>query len=425
MLCHSNRLAVSRTALAGASLLALALGVGAFPRNAAAWPVGQEDTVTLDDFTTTSKEGAKITIKHADFKGTNLSKDEIVKMLTPDTSADDETALVQKFKVAEMSIPLIDIVPKDGGAVHVHDVMGKDIDSGKIGKFSISGIDGGGTDKDGPVTIKTGALTLEDADLTDALGAAKDPSQISPMAHLGHFSWVGVDMTVPDKDAGGKPIHIALGSMEARNTYDGDVFKQGETTLKNLVIEPAAGSEFANNIGILGYKSVQLTAHIAAHYDAGAKKLTLDDFTIDSANAGAIGLKADFTDIDPSVFGPDANARLAAVAGGGVSGVEIKFANAGLFEKSVAFFADQQKLTPEALKKQWQAAAGQMLPAVLGGDPSALKIAGEAQKFIGAPTNLTVVVKPKSGSFKFADAMSGGDPMAVISTLDIVATANK
>jgi hypothetical protein len=425
MLRHSNRLIVSRSALASACLLTFALGVGAFPQNAAAWPVGQEDTVTLDDFTTTSKEGAVMTIKHAEFKGTNLSKDEIVKMLTPDTSADDETALVQKLKVAEMSIPAIDIVPKEGGAVHIHDVSGKDIDAGKIGTFSISGIDGAGTDKDGPISIKAGAFIMEDADLADALSAAKDPSQISPMTHLGHFSWVGIDMTVPDKDAGGKPIHIALGSIEVRNTYDGAVFKQGATALKSLVIEPAKGSEFANNIAILGFTRVELSARVAAHYDAGAKKLTLDDFTIDGANAGAIGLKADFSDIDPSVFGADAAARMAAVAGGAINAIEIKFANAGLFEKSVAFYADQQKVTPEALKKQWAAAAGQMLPAVLGGDPSALKIAAEAQKFITAPTNMTITVKPKSGAFKFADAMGAGDPMAVIGTLDIAAVANK
>lgn len=425
MLRHSNRTAVSRSALGGVCLLALALGVGAFPHSAAAWPVGQDDEVTLDDFTTTSKDGAVVTIKHADFKGTNLSKDEIVKLLTPDTSPEDETALVQKLKVAEISIPAIDIVPKDGGAIHIHDVSGHDIDLGKIGNFSISGIDGGGTDKDGPVAIKTGPFTLEDADLNDALATTKDPSQISPMTHVGHVSWVGVDLTVPDKDAGGKPIHIALGSLEIRNKYDGAVFKEGTTVLKSLVIEPAKGSDFANNIGILGYERVELSARVAAHYDAASKKLTLDDFTIDGANAGAIGLKAAFTDIDPSLFGADAAARMAAVAGGAIAGIELKFANAGLFEKSLAFYADQQKITPEALKKQWSAAAGQMLPAVLGGDPSALKIAGEAQKFIDAPTNLTISVKPKSGSFKFADAMGAGDPMAVIGTLDIVAAANK
>ena len=81
---------------------------------------------------------------------------------------------------------------------------------------------------------------------------------------------------------------------------------------------------------------------------------------------------------------------MGALAGGGIAAIEVKFVNAGLFEKSVAYFAAQQKTTPEAVKKQWAAAAGQMLPAVLGGDPSALKVAAEAQKFIAAPTNLTI-----------------------------------
>ena len=103
----------------------------------------------------------------------------------------------------------------------------------------------------------------------------------------------------------------------------------------------------------------------------------------------------------------------------------MKFVNAGLFEKAVAYFADQQKATPEAVKQQWAAAAGQMVPAMLGGDPSALKVAAETQKFVATPTNLTISLHPKSGALKFSDAMSAGDPMAVLGMIDIVATANK
>jgi hypothetical protein len=276
------------------------------------------------------------------------------------------------------------------------------------------------------VSVKAGAFVMENADLADALGAAKDPKQISPLTHLGHVSWEGLDFIVPDKDSGpGKAIHVALGSIDIRNNYDGNILKDGATTLKGLLIEPSKGSEFANSLAILGYTRIELNARIAAHYDASAKKLSIDDFTIDGANAGAIGLKADFADVDPALFGVDQAARIGAITGGAISAIEIKFVNAGLFEKSVTYFADQQKTSPDALKKQWADAAGQMLPAVLGGDPSALKVAAEAQKFIAAPTNLTIALHPKSGTFKFSDAMGAGDPMALISTIDIVAVANK
>jgi hypothetical protein len=220
-------------------------------------------------------------------------------------------------------------------------------------------------------------------------------------------------------------MHIALGSFELRNNYDGDVLKDGSVTMKGLVFEPSKGSDFANSLTMFGYSKLDLGASISVHYDSAGKKLTIDDFSINGADAGALGLKASFENIDPSLFGADEGARMGAVAGGAITSIELKFVNAGLFEKTLAFVAQQQKVTPEALKTQWAGMAGQVLPAVLGGDPSALKVAAEAQKFIGAPSNLTVTVKPKSGSFKFSDAISAGDPMGVLSGLEIVATANK
>jgi len=39
-----------------------------------------------------------------------------------------------------------------------------------------------------------------------------------------------------------------------RNNYDGATFKDGVTKLKSLVVEPSPGSEFANNLAILGFK---------------------------------------------------------------------------------------------------------------------------------------------------------------------------
>jgi hypothetical protein len=408
------------------ALLAVAIAFGTAPRLAAAWPVGQDDEVILDDFSTTSKDGDVLTIKHADFKGTNLSRDEIVTMLTPDTSSEDETALVKRLKVAEMSIPTIEIAMKKGGVIRVHDVVGTDIDSGTVGKLGFSGIDGGGGEKDGPVSVKAGAFVMENVGLSDALDAASAPQRLSSMARLGHLSWEGIDVVAPDKDSGpGKTIHVALGSVDIRNAYQGDLFKDSTMSMKNLVIEPTKGSAMSDSLALFGYSRIEISLRIAAHYDAAAKKLSLGDLTLDGANAGAIAVKADFADVDPALFGSDSEARMAAVTSGAMTGIEFKFVNAGLFEKALAYFAGQQKTTPEALKQQWAATAGQMLPALLGGDPAALKVAAEAQKFVAAPTNLAIALRPKTGTFKFSDAAAAGDPMSLIAALDIVAVANK
>ena len=415
-----------RAPIAVAGFLALALGVGSFPRFAAAAPQDSA-TVTLDDFTVTSRQGDVITIKHAVFEGANLNEQEIVKMLTPDTPPEDELALVRKLKAASISIPSIDIAKKKGGAIHIHDVSATDVDSGKIGKLGFSGIDGAGAGDDGPVSVKSGALRLENADLSEALGSAGDPAEVSSTARLGFLSWEGVDIVAPDKENGaqGGAIHLGLASIESRNNYDGETFRDSATTLKGLIIEPSKGSEFANSLGALGYTSVELNASAVVRYDAGGKKLAVEDITIDYAKAGSIGVKANFGGIDPALFGKDRGAQMAAVTEGDISSLEIKFVNSGIFEKAVAYYAGQQKTTPEALRQQWAAVAGQMLPVLLGGDPAALKVAAEAQKFIAAPTSLTIALRPKADALKFADFLAVADPSALLAKIDIEASANK
>lgn len=415
-----------RAPIAGASLVTLALGLGLSPWIGVA---AAEDlaTVTLDDFTVTSQHGDVVTIKHAVFEGANLSKEEIVKLLTPDTPSADELALVRKLKASSISIPSIDIAKKKGGAIHIHDVSATDIDAGKIGKLGFSGIDGAGTGDDGPVSVKSGALRLENADLSQAFGSAENPAQLSPTARLGFFSWEGVDIMAPDKEsaAQGGAIDIGLASVESRNTYDGDTFRDSATTLKGLTIEPAKGTEFANSLGALGYASVELSATAVVRYDASGKKLAIEDITIDYAKAGSIGLKADFGGIAPALFGSDRGAQMAAIADGDIASLEIKFVNSGLFDKAVAYYAHQQNATPEAVKQQWAAAAGQMVPMFLGGDPAALKVAGEAQKFIAAPTSLTIALRPKADALKFTDFLALDNPAALLAKIDIQASANK
>ncbi|HLW90979.1 MAG TPA: hypothetical protein VKS78_06745, partial [Roseiarcus sp.] len=103
---------------ASASLSVLALAAGAlFCAPALAWPGGDGKDVVLEDFHTASKDGGKIFIKHAEFTNTNLSQEEVAKLLNPETQSKEELELVRKLKAEKISIPSIEVTPKDGGKV--------------------------------------------------------------------------------------------------------------------------------------------------------------------------------------------------------------------------------------------------------------------------------------------------------------------
>jgi hypothetical protein len=404
---------------AGVSLLATAA--------AFAWPVaGDRGDVVVDNLAFKSADGDSFSIAHVAVTNTNLSKDEIVKLLTPDAPADEDRALAQKLKADKIAIPSIDILEKDGAKIHLADLTAAHVDAGRIETLDLASFEATGTDKGGAVSVKSGALHLDGLDVARLL-ADDDPAgaTLSPSRLVG-FTLNGLDIVAPDtEDAPGQSIHIAIGSIELRNDYAGDSIKRGDAKVAGVVIEPSPGSSAGKSLASLGYSRIELAMAIGASYLADAKTFALENFAVDGAQMGSIGLKANFTDVAPALFGTDSAGRMQALFDAGVASIEIKLVNDGLFEKALAYVAKQQDLSPDKLRAQWSEMIGQTAPVMLGGSPAGLALAAEAQKFVAEPKNLTVDVKAKSGALKAADFMAISDPTEFAGKLDISAAANR
>jgi hypothetical protein len=402
---------------AGAALFA---AVCAFAAPAAA------GDVTVDNLAFKSLDGDSFAIAHVEFTNTNLSKEEVVKLLTPDTPADDDRALAQKLKADKVAIPSIDILAKDGSKIHLAGLTASHVEAGRIEALDLASFEATGTDKGGAVSVKSGALHLDGLDVAQLLADDDSASAASTPSRLVGLTLNGLDIVAPDpEDTPGQSIHVAIGSIDVRNEYSGDSIKKGDTKVVGIVIEPSPGSDSGKSLASLGYSKIELAMSIGADYQADAKALTLDNFAIDGVQMGSVGLKANFTDVSPALFGTDSGGRIQALFDAGVASIEIKLVNSGLFEKALAYAAKQQGLSPDKLRAQWSAMIGQVAPVMLGGSPAGLALAAEAQKFVAEPKNLTVTAKAKSGALKASDFMAIGDPTEFAGKLDISAAANR
>jgi len=402
---------------AGAALIA---AVSAFAAPAAA------DDVTIDNLGFKSLDGDSFVIAHVEFANTNLSKDEVVKLLTPDTPADDDRALAQKLKADKIAIPSIDILGKDGSKIHVAGLIASHVDAGRIEALDLTALEATGTDNGGAVAVKSGALHLDGLDIAQLL-ADDDPAGSAPApSRLVGMTLNGLDIVAPDpENEPGQTIHVAIGSIEVRNEYAGASIKHGDSKVAGIVIEPSPGSDAGKSLASLGYSKVELAMAIGAEYQADAKTFALENFTVDGVEMGSVGLKANFTDVAPALFGSDGAGRMQALFDAGVASIEIKLVNDGMFEKALAYTAKQQGLSPDKLRAQWSAMIGQMAPVLLGGSPAGLALATEAQKFVAAPKTLTISAKVKSGALKASDFMAIDDPAEFAGKLDISAAANR
>ena len=408
-------------------LAAWSVGASLLATTAFGWPVANDaGDITIDGLALKSADGDSFAIAHVEVTNTNLTKDEIVKLLTPDTPADDELALARKLKADKFAIPSIDIVGKDGSKIHLSGMAAGHIDGGKVETLDVASVDATGTDKDGSVAIKLGPLHLDGLDVA-RLMARDDPAAAAlPPSRLVGLTLSGIDVVAPDPgDAPGQTVHVSVGSIAVHNDYSGDSIKHGDTKISGVVVEPSPGSDASKTLASFGYSKIELAMTVDVKYEADAKTFAFEDFTIDGVEIGSIGLKANFTDVAPTLFGADNGSRMQALLEAGVASIEVKLVNGGLFDKALAYSAKQQGVAPDKLRAQWSAMVGQTTPALLGGSPAGLTLAAEAQKFVADPKNLTVTVKAKSGSLKAGDFMAISDPSEFVGKLDIAATANR
>ncbi len=385
------------------------------------------ETIVLDNVTMQNPGKATATIKQIEFVGTNLTKEEVQKIFTVGTPKADVSALAAKLVASRISIPEVIISDKDG-KLTVSGIQATDVNAGKVGHFGIAGVDGTVPSDNGPVALKSGAIAVDGAGFSGLLSAVQSGDMGSATSHFGHFSWQGLEIAAPDKDTpatapGGNLVKIKIGSMSGDGTADGDVPLKTTAAIKDFVIELPPSSQGGQSLAAAGYSALNLGFTFSSTYNPAAKTVAIDDLTFSGLNVGSLGLKLGLGGVDKAVFTGKSEERMMSLMGGSISGLEIRFVDTGVAAKVLDFAAQRQGKTPAALKGEASAMATQFIPVLLGGHPSALKIAEQVSTFINNPKALTVTAKPKSGSLAFMEAMGLMDPKAFLDKIDVTVLA--
>lgn len=419
--------------LASVALLAISLPAGvdhAGPfsiRSAAA----AEGSVSLDDISVQAGEKTTYKFKRIDLTGANLSRDEATKLFSGAASPDETAALLAKLEARRISIPEVVVAKAGGGSTTFRDFVAEGVSGGKVARATLSGFDGVIPMENGAgdATLKGFALTIDGLDLQRLFAALKAGKNIEDGgAKLARLAWNGFELTFPDKDTpasapGGNLIKIKLASMSGDQTYDGDVPLKGSGAINGLVVELPKASEVGAALAAQGYDKIETSLRFNGAYDPARRAYSLDDFTIDAAQVGSIGLRGQFSSVDKTAFLGGKEERLSALLKADVGSLDIRVVNGGAFEKVVAYFAQSEKKTPEAIKAGWAAFVGQAGPVLLPGEPAAAKVGDALAKFIAYPKSLTIAAKGKAGPVKISDLAAIDNPSAALAKIDVDAFA--
>lgn len=387
---------------------------------------------TIENVSFPQKEDkAAVSIKSIVVKGSNLSREEFERIYHPDTSKNDRLALIRKLQVASLSVPEVVVSKtggKDPGTIVFRGYQLTNYDQGKFARFVMAGIDGKFIPKadEGEVTIKAGALNIEDADVSKVIDAAIKDQLADSSTKIGKIDFRDFEVRFPENSAGAPLYHtVKIGSVTGAATYAGELPTKSVGEVKGVVFVPAPNSGAAAAMGQFGYNQVDMGVRGEGTYNPATKGYDLTDFTINGINAGVLTLKGLFGNIGPEAFNGAQMARIGALMGGDVSNISLRYADNGLFDKALGFFAKMNNKDPMAVRQEWAGMIAGILPMMTGGDPGALKIAGAVSDFIKAPKSLTISLKGKGGPVRFADLQQISDPAALLQKIEVEASANK
>lgn len=369
-----------------------------------------------------------VAIKTVVVKGSNLAREEFMRIFDPATPKEDSLALVRKLQVASVSVPevLLTKTGKDAGTITFRGYELTNYNQGKLAKFVLAGVVGAIKSEDGDVSFKAGQFSLEDADISKLLEAVAKDEMGSASTRVGKVDFRDFEGRFPEKSANGPLYHVVkVGSVTGAATYSGEVPTKALGEVKGVVFIPAANSGAAAAMTQFGYSQVDVGLRGEGAYNPATRAYDLTDFTINGVNAGALSLKGLFGNIGPEAFNGEQFARLGALLAGDVSTISLRYADTGLFDKALVFYAKSAGKDPQAVRQEWAGMIAGILPMMTGGDAGAIKVAAAVSDFVKAPKSLSISITGKGGPVKFSQLQSIQDPTALLKMVEIEAVANR
>ena len=387
-------------------------------------PAWAQANVVLENLTSDA-EKSTVAIRRIELVGTNLTQDEAKKLFS--TATRQEAAdLLAKLEARQVLIPETVVRQKDKpGAITLRDFQANDVSMGKAARLSLAAVDGeGANDKGARVTIKAGAVTVDNLDIGAALAALKGGDPMDGLTKATRVTSNGFELTMPDPETpadapGGNMVKLSLGSFGVDQAYDGDTPTRSAIALNNFIAELPKASKGGAQLAAQGLDRVQANIHFGGAYDPARRSYALDDFSIEADKLGSLRLRGELGSIDKSAFSGAQQQRLAALMGADASMLELRFVNTGVFEKIVASVGKEQNKTPAALVAEWKAMSGMLAQAFGQGDPTFVRASDAAAKFLDNPRSMTISVKGKTGPVKFIELAALKNPMELLGKVNV------
>ncbi len=396
--------------------LCLGFGLAAAPAAAA--------DIVIPEATVDWGDGAKIKLKTITLKDCNLTQDEAVKLFSGGLTREDAGAMLARMTAGEAHIAEADMTTGAGDHLTVKDIAAQAIAQGGAENLTIAATEGVIPDDAGDSYLHFGALRINRVALSDLVAALQAGDPALAALRFSHLAWDGGDLSVVDKGTpagapGGNRIKLQLGPARIDQNFDAKGAPlDAAASMTGLSLKMPPQSRLGAVLNAYGYPEIDADFAFSGVYDPATKIYQLKNDAIELKKIGRVTLSAQFSGLSETAFLGDREAREKAMLDATLDWARVEVANAGLFDKVVAFASLSQGKTPEAVKADWRAIIAQA-PLLFSGAPAIAVVAKELDRFVADPKALTLSVKAKGSPLKMSEFVHIADPTDFLNRLEM------
>ena len=271
-----------------------------------------------------------------------------------------------------------------------------------------------------------GTLTVGAFTIPPAKGSMAPPSTMAPPA-LVAMDKIDVDVVSRNDKMDDRPAtttHVKFQVNHAAFASEGQLNEiplKSALDIDNLSFDVPLSDPAGLNA--MGYKHVVLSGSLATTYGAAAQDLQIGKLSMNGVDMGAITASARLVNVGRGLLSSDKDIQSSSIVSMLLRNLDIRVKNAGLFQKALAYKADNDGVTVAQEREAEIDFFTDKMPTIANNNAKARLIGAAIAKFIADPQTLHIAIASKSGIGAAAIGLLGS-PDLILDTLDVHASAN-
>jgi hypothetical protein len=247
---------------------------------------------------------------------------------------------------------------------------------------------------------------------------------------IGTVRLSGLDFDVPNKEFNGTgPERIRFTLKDFGITLDKPyrgIPTEVRIGLKNLAVPlPETSSDSLRPLLDLGYRALDVSFQATQSWEEQARQLHVKEISVAGSDMGSVSLSAELGNVGKELFGIPGDGSynpLLTFAEATARSLHVTVENNGLFERYIALDARRQKKTPEAVRKEYGAAASLAVPIMLGNSAQAKALGQAVARFIAKPGRLVIEARAKQpAGLPLLEIAGTAEPSAILERIELTA----